>query len=114
MNQFDLKNGNALVELSAMKSEVFVLKKFQLMTSSDDSIIFLTQNAVSSSVAVLQGRVSLSTNISSLTIGAGDMVILLHSDNEKMNLSDRMQPIIPDYMKSNSLLVSYNMSKIAS
>ncbi len=54
MNQFDLKNGNAWVELSSMKSEVFVLKNFQLMSSSDDSVLMLTQNAVSSSVAVLQ------------------------------------------------------------
>lgn len=54
MNQFDLKNGNAWVELSSMKSEVFVLKNFQLMSSSDDSVLMLTQNARSSSVAVLQ------------------------------------------------------------
>lgn len=54
MSQFDLKNGNAWVELSTIKSEVFVLKNFQLMSSSDDSVFMLTQNAVSSSVAVLQ------------------------------------------------------------
>lgn len=54
VNQFDLKTGNAWVELSTMKSEVFVLKNFQLMGSSDDSVLMLAQNAVSSSVAVLQ------------------------------------------------------------
>ena len=105
MNQFDLKNGNAWVELSAMKSEVFVLKNFQLMTSSDDSVILLTQNAVSSSVAVLQGKVSLSTNVSSLTIGAGDMVTLFAQDNERADLSDRIQPI-SDAIKSSGLAVS--------
>ena len=106
MNQFDLKNGNAWVEVSAMKSEVFVLKNFQLMSSSDDSVILLTQNAVSSSVAVLQGKVSLSTNVSSLTIGAGDMVTLFAQDNERADLSDRIQPIsqrVDDFIQAIAL-----------
>jgi hypothetical protein len=105
MNQFDLKNGNAWVELSSMKSEVFVLKNFQLMSSSDDSVLMLTQNAVSSSVAVLQWKVSLSTNVSSLTISAGDMVTLFAQDSEKSDLSDRIQPI-SDALKSSSLALS--------
>ena len=54
MNQFDLKNGNAWIELSTIRSEVFALKNFQIMSSADDSVLMLTQNGISSTVAVLQ------------------------------------------------------------
>ena len=54
INQFDLKSGNAWIELSTIRSEVFALKNFQIMSSADDSVLMLTQNGISSTVAVLQ------------------------------------------------------------
>ena len=105
INQFDLKSGNAWVELSTIRSEVFALKNFQIMSSADDSVLMLTQNGISSTVAVLQWKVSLSTKVASLTISAGDMVTLFAQDSEKPDLSDRIQPI-SDALKSSSLALS--------